>query len=60
MTKTAASKTAVVNHAYRTLLGNIVCDRYFDRDEALAAIDVALEAREISVAQARDLESRVG
>ena len=45
---------------FRSILQNLVCDRYADRDAALAAIDVSYQAGRLSQVEQRKLEARVG
>lgn len=45
---------------YLNLLQAIICDRFFNRDEALQAIDEAFESGTISQLEARKLEARLG
>jgi hypothetical protein len=40
---------------YRTIRQNIVCDRYENDDAAFVAIDEALEADQLTIAQSREL-----
>jgi hypothetical protein len=48
-----------MKNLYRTILQNLVCDRYADRDAAYRAIDEAYQAGQLTTVQQRDLESRV-
>lgn len=43
--------------AYRTLLQSIVCDRFEDDAEALAAIKAAFEAGQLGFYELRNLEA---
>lgn len=45
---------------FRTILQNITCARYADRDAALAAIDTAYQAGKLSQLEQRKLEAAVG
>lgn len=51
-----AANTAVT---FRTILQNIVCARYLDKDEAYRAIDEAFEAGAITQHEASKLEGAV-
>jgi hypothetical protein len=39
---------ANANKTFRTILQNLTCDRYADRDQALAAIDTAFQAGKLT------------
>lgn len=61
MTTTETTKTPNASKTvYRALLQNIVCDRYAAREDALAAIEICYERRQITTVQFRDLEARIG
>ena len=48
------------NETFRSLLQNIVCDRYFDKSAALRAIDEAFDVGNITQLECRKLEAHIG
>lgn len=50
-------KTTTSTSAYRTLLQNIVCNRFSDDAAALAAIKTAFEEGQLGFYELRNLES---
>lgn len=53
MTNATTTKTS----QFRTILQNVLCYRYADRDAALAAIDTAFQAGAIDERQRRQLSA---
>ena len=51
--------TTTNKETFRSLLQSITCDRFANRDAALAAIDVAFERNQISQLEARKLEAAI-
>lgn len=52
--------TKTTTSQFRTILQNIVCDRYADKNAAYRAIDEAFQANKISQLESRKLEASVG
>jgi hypothetical protein len=47
------------NTTYRSILQNLVCDRYADKDEARASIDLAFEDGALTAHQVAELNSHL-